>query len=64
MDLTKVALKRPISCLMLVLALIIFGTSSVFTFKMELTPNLNMPYLGVATTYPGAGLFELFRPKV
>ena len=54
MDLTKVALKRPISCLMLILALIIFGTSSVFTFKMELTPNLNMPYLGVATTYPGA----------
>lgn len=35
------------------LALFVFGISSVFGFKMELTPDLEMPMLFVMTIYQG-----------
>lgn len=52
-SLTKLALKRPVSVLLIVLALIVFGISSVFGFKMELTPDMEMPMLFVLTIYQG-----------
>lgn len=52
-SLTKLALKRPVSALLIVLALFVFGISSVFGFKMELTPDLEMPMLFVMTIYQG-----------
>lgn len=51
--LTKIALKRPVSALLIVLALGVFGMSSVFGFKMELTPDMEMPMLFVMTIYQG-----------
>lgn len=52
-SLTKLALKRPVSALLIVLALFVFGISSVFGFKMELTPDMEMPMLFVSTIYQG-----------
>lgn len=52
-SLTKLALKRPVSALLIVLALFVFGISSVFGFKMELTPDMEMPMLFVMTVYQG-----------
>lgn len=52
-SLTKLALKRPVSALLIVLALFVFGISSVFGFKMELTPDLEMPMLFVRTIFQG-----------
>ncbi|MBO5146788.1 MAG: efflux RND transporter permease subunit [Lachnospiraceae bacterium] len=52
-SLTKLALKRPVSALLIVLALFVFGISSVFGFKMELTPDMEMPMLFVMTIYQG-----------
>lgn len=54
MNLTKLALKRPVSCFLVLLALAVFGISSIFGFKMELTPDIEMPMLIVMATYPGA----------
>ena len=54
MNLTKLALKRPVSCFLVILALAVFGISSIFGFKLELTPDIEMPMLIVMTTYPGA----------
>ena len=54
MNLTKLALKRPVSCFLVILALAVFGISSIFGFKMELTPDIEMPMLIVMATYPGA----------
>ncbi len=51
-SLTKLALKRPVSALLIVLALAVFGISSVMGFKMELTPDMEMPMLFVMTVYP------------
>lgn len=52
-SLTKTALKRPVSALLIVLALVVFGISSVLGFKLELTPDMEMPMLFVMTIYQG-----------
>ncbi len=54
MGLTKTVLRRPVTTLMVVLSLIVFGVMSIFSCKMELIPTMNMPMLIVMTTYPGA----------
>ena len=54
MNLTKFALKRPVSCLLAILALFVFGLSSIFGFKLQLLPDIEMPMLIVMATYPGA----------
>ena len=53
-SLTKLSLKRPVSTALVVLALIVFGINSIFGFKLELQPDMEMPMLLVITTYPGA----------
>lgn len=54
MNLTKLALKRPVSCMLAILALAVFGISSIFGFKLQLIPDMEMPMLIVMATYPGA----------
>ena len=53
MGLTKLALKRPVSMALIVLALVVFGLSSIPGFRLELTPDIEMPMLLVYTIYPG-----------
>ena len=53
-NLAKVAIKRPVSMCMIVLALVVFGLSSVFTTPVELMPDIEVPMLIVATVFPGA----------
>ena len=52
-SLTKLALKRPVSALLIVLALVVFGINSVLGFRLELTPDMEMPMLFVMTIYQG-----------
>lgn len=54
MSITKSVLKRPVTTLMVVLCLIVFGLSSVLSSKLELIPSMDMPMLVVFTLYPGA----------
>lgn len=54
MGLTKLALKRPVSCMLAILALVVFGLSSILGFKLQLLPDIEMPMLIVMATYPGA----------
>lgn len=54
MGMTKFVLKRPITAILAVICLLVFGLSSVFSAKMELTPEMNFPMLLVTTTYIGA----------
>lgn len=55
MNLTKLVLKRPVSVLIIVFALIVFGIGAIFSAPMELTPDMEMPMMLVMTTYGGAG---------
>lgn len=54
MNLTKLVLKRPVSTLLILLSLIVFGFSAFTSFPQELTPEMEMPMLLVSTIYPGA----------
>ena len=54
MSLTKLALRRPVSCMLAIFALAVFGISSIFGFKLQLIPDMEMPMLIVMATYPGA----------
>ena len=59
MNLTKLVLKRPVSMVMIILALIVFGFSAITGAPLELMPEMEMPVLLVMTTYPGAGPQEV-----
>ena len=52
--LTRLVLKRPVSTLLAVLALFIFGFSSLMGLRLELMPDMEMPMKIVYTVYPGA----------
>lgn len=54
MNLTKLAMRRPVSTALVVLALVVFGVSSIAGFRLELTPDMELPMLLVYTIYPGA----------
>lgn len=54
MGLTRQVLKRPVTTVMVILCLIVFGLQSVLTAKLELTPEMEMPMLLISTIYPGA----------
>lgn len=54
MGLTKSVLKRPVTTILVVLCLIVFGFQSVMSSKLELMPSMEMPVLIIATVYPGA----------
>ncbi len=55
MSLTKLVLKRPVTTICVVLCLIVFGISSIFSAKLELIGDFDMPMLVVFATYVGAG---------
>lgn len=54
MGLTKGVLKRPVTTILMILCLIVFGATSVFSSKLELTPEMESPMMVVFTIYPGA----------
>ena len=54
MGITKYVLKRPVTTVLVVLCLFVFGLSSLLSSKLELTPDMEMPMLVVFATYPGA----------
>lgn len=54
MNLTKLAMRRPVSTALIVLALVVFGLTSIASFRLELTPDMELPMLMVYTIYPGA----------
>lgn len=54
MGITKLALKRPVTTVLVVICLIVFGLSSILSSKLELFPEMNYPILTISTIYQGA----------
>ena len=50
---TKYVLKRPVTVVMALLCLIVFGISSIFSAKLEQMPDTNTPMLIVMARYSG-----------
>lgn len=56
---TKLCLKRPVSTIIIIIALLIFGLSSIPQMNMQLTPDMEMPMIIVYTVYPQASPEEV-----
>lgn len=54
MGLTKQVLRRPVTTILVVLCLVVFGLSSIFSSRLELIPEMEMPMLIINAIYPGA----------
>lgn len=54
MNLTRLAVERPVGVSMLVAALVILAVVALQGLGLDLLPNLEFPYIAVVTVYPGA----------
>jgi len=59
MFLSKVSIKQPIMMTMIISVLLIFGIISYQKMNMNLMPEVSLPYISIATVYPGAGPKEI-----
>ena len=67
MNLTRLALKRPVSAVLLIIMVVVFGISSYGSLEQELTPEMNTPVLMVMTVYSDANpedVEELVTSKI
>ena len=53
-QLTKFALKRPVTIIMCLITIVYFGFQSVVGAKVELIPEMELPMLVISTVYAGA----------
>lgn len=51
---SKFSVKKPFTVLVMVVAMLILGFVSLSKMKLDLLPEISMPYLMVIVTYPGA----------
>ncbi|QFT88186.1 Swarming motility protein SwrC [Bacillus sp. THAF10] len=59
MIIPKIAVKRPVTTIMMMLLVLLLGFVSLTNLKLDLMPNINPPVLAVMTSYPGAGPEEV-----
>ena len=50
----KYSVKKPFTVLVAVILVMVLGFVSLTGMQTDLLPNMNLPYLLVITTYPGA----------
>lgn len=60
-NLTKICMKKPVSTVIIIIALVIFGLTAIPAMNMQLTPDMEMPMIIVYTVYPQAGPEEVER---
>lgn len=60
-NLTKLCLRKPISTIIIIMALVIFGLTAIPKMNMQLTPDMELPMMIVYTLYPQAGPEEVER---
>jgi HAE1 family hydrophobic/amphiphilic exporter-1 len=59
MKITDSSIRRPVTTLMIVLALVVFGIIGVTRMQVDFYPDVTFPMVVVATVYPGAGPLEV-----
>lgn len=59
MKITAFSIKRPITILMAIITVIMFGFVSFFKLNVDMLPSFNLPMIMVSTSYPGAGPQEV-----
>ncbi|MGA1932725.1 efflux RND transporter permease subunit [Arcobacter sp. YIC-464] len=61
MDLIKFSIKNPVTIIVSVLIVVIFGFLSLTKLPYQLTPTVTKPEIKVTTTWPGATPYEIER---
>lgn len=64
MTLAEVALKRPVTIVMLFVSLVVFGLISTRLLKLEYFPEFDAPFILVSVPYPGGSPKEVEREIV
>ncbi|MBS4015662.1 MAG: efflux RND transporter permease subunit [Candidatus Latescibacteria bacterium] len=59
MKISDTSIRRPVTTMMVALALIIFGAIGISRMNVDLFPNVTLPMVVVGTIYPGAGPLEV-----
>jgi HAE1 family hydrophobic/amphiphilic exporter-1 len=54
MGLTRLAIKRPLTMLMIILGLVVLGYRSLTMLQVDRLPKMDLPYVSVVTVFPGA----------
>ena len=58
-ELTKAVIKRPVTVIVTLVGLVLFSIVSVRSMDMKLMPDINIPMMVVAATYPDASPGEV-----
>jgi HAE1 family hydrophobic/amphiphilic exporter-1 len=61
MSLTSISVRRPVSTIAAVLAVVLLGAVSLTRMPVSLLPDVSLPVLTVRTAYPGAAATEVSR---
>ena len=64
MDLIKFSLKNPITIIVGVLIVVLFGVLSLNKLPYQLTPNVAKPEIKITTTWAGATPYEIEREVI
>ncbi|MGC8843067.1 MAG: efflux RND transporter permease subunit, partial [bacterium] len=55
MNIYEFSVKRPITILMVIIAVFLLGFVSLSRLKIDLLPDITLPVVTITTVYPGAG---------
>ncbi len=59
MSIYSTSVKRPITTILIFVALIVIGLYSLFKLPVDLYPEIELPFVTVMTTYPGASASDI-----
>jgi HAE1 family hydrophobic/amphiphilic exporter-1 len=59
MNLVKLSIHKPITMLMVLFALVVFGFYTFRLLAIDLMPDISLPFVTVQLIYPGAGPEEI-----
>ena len=59
MNLFKLSVERPVTVVMMTLAIIIIGAISLFNLPIDLLPEIEVPVAIISTSYSGVGPTEI-----
>src|SRR4030042_126794 len=59
MSIYSTSVKRPVTPILIFVALIVIGLYSLTQLPVDLYPEMELPFIGVVTTYPGASAADI-----
>ncbi|OFY57070.1 MAG: multidrug transporter AcrB [Bacteroidetes bacterium RBG_19FT_COMBO_42_10] len=59
MSIYSTSVKRPVTTILIFVALIVIGLYSLTQLPVDLYPEMELPFIGVVTTYPGASASDI-----